>query len=312
MKHLLKDVLFKALMAAMLCCITGCVWDLLKGESKDDRETVEDQTFDELSEMKFKVAYAYVVETYSKLFPYSLYIKITDYDGAYAFFSNEECTVQLQEDTLVTVNGKPAAGLYRTMTQYGDEFEVYLDCLPEEGAVAEFSQEWFFAMSYKEQKHPKKKARIVTESIPIQFHFVGEDPIDNLTFDELPVIEYEVTGATVRPSPGTDNPSRHLLDISWRKGDNKTYRYFSDEECENEIDGDALVIVDGNPTNPSGSIAESRFYVYLDSRPAEGAVAEFSREWFFAKPVYYPRYRKKVRIITESIVIKRNPYWNWD
>jgi hypothetical protein len=53
------------------------------------------------------------------------------------------------------------------MTQYGKEFEVYLDYLPQEGDVAVFSQEWFFAKSYEYERYPRRKVRITTESIPI-------------------------------------------------------------------------------------------------------------------------------------------------
>jgi hypothetical protein len=180
-KGILKHCGFWAFMAAMLWGVTGC---------SNWFTQVDDQTFDELSEIKFIVTGAYVQEPHNKLFPYSLSIRLNETQDTYAFYSDEACTARLREDTLITLNGKPTAGLYRTMTQYGYEFEVYLDYFPEEGDVAEFSPEWFFAMSYKQQKYPKRKARIVTESIPIQFSVAGEDINGNLTLDELPVIEY--------------------------------------------------------------------------------------------------------------------------
>jgi hypothetical protein len=48
--------------------------------------------------------------------------------------------------------------------------------------------------------------------------------------------------------------------------------------------------------------------VYLDFFPAEGDLAVFNQEWFFANQTYLPDYRERARIITESIPIERWPY----
>jgi hypothetical protein len=50
----------------------------------------------------------------------------------------------------------------------------------------------------------------------------------------------------------------------------------------------------------------------LDFLPEEGDAAVFYQDWFFAKPDdSRPRYRQKVRIVTESLPIERaqSSYW---
>jgi hypothetical protein len=173
-KGILKRGGFGMFMAAMLWCVTGCSNWWAKGD---------DETFNELREHEIIVEEVYVEEPYTKLYPYGLVIsisrlQITRYDpifgadqnnnqGPYAFYSDEKCTVRLQEDTLVTVNGKPPCALYRTMSYLGDEFEVYLDFLPQEDDKAVFSPEWFFAKSYA-PPYNRHKIRIITESMPIK------------------------------------------------------------------------------------------------------------------------------------------------
>jgi hypothetical protein len=156
MKHKLKDVFFKLLMVVMFCCLTVC-----------SLPHFDYQTFDELSEIQFRVSEAYVRDTVNKPFPYGLHIIINNIKEPFAYYSDEACTVRLQEDTLVTINGEPPAGLYRTLAVQGKDFEVYLDYLPDEGDAAVFTQEWFFAKSYT-YPYKRHKARIRTESIPIQ------------------------------------------------------------------------------------------------------------------------------------------------
>jgi hypothetical protein len=181
MKHILKRCGFGALMV-MLWCLTGCA--LMFADMFSER--VDDKTFDELMTEEITVRDAYIEEPYTKLHPYGLVISInrfsiTDYDwlspnngreGPYAFYSDEQCTVPLQQETLVTINGEPPSALYRTMSQLGEEFEVYLDYLPEEGTLAEFYQGWFFAKSY-DYPYYRHKVRIVTESMPIKIR-IGE------------------------------------------------------------------------------------------------------------------------------------------
>jgi hypothetical protein len=320
MKSILKRGGFGALMAAMLWGVTGCPALITT--------RVDDQTFDELRTEEITVRAAYIEEPYTKLYPYGLVISINTFpitrkdggffpekdgtEGPYAFYSDEKCTVRLQEDTLVTINREPPSALYRTMSDLGGEFEVYLDVLPQEGDLAVFNPKWFFAKSY-DYPYYRHKMRIVTESMPIQYRFTGEDPIDNRTFDELPVIEYEVTEVIVRPytSGMGGKPWYYTLRIYMRPvtGGGRSYRYFSDEACEYEIAGDMLVTVDGKKLIPRYSgytrIHEDGFSFSIDFPPQEGAVAEFHQEWFFAKPDYYPRYREKVRIITGSMPIEK-------
>jgi hypothetical protein len=314
MKHILKRCGFGALMGAMLWCLTGC-------------GRLDFQTFDDLYEETITVEEAYIEEPYTKtLYPYGLVIRINSFsitpddsywmspdngkEGPYAFYSDAKCTAPLQQETLVTVDGKSPSALYRTMSQLGDEFEVYLDYLPEEGTLAEFNQDWFFAKSY-DPPYYRHKVRIVTESMPIQYRFAGEDPIDNRTLDELPVIENEVAGVTVQTVTGyRGDPLYYTLRIDLERvtGGGRSYRYFSDEACEHEIMGDMLFTVNGKKLIPRNSgyipIHEDGFSFDLDSPPQEGAVAEFYQGWFFAKPDYYPRYREKVKILTESMPIK--------
>jgi hypothetical protein len=161
MKGILKRGGFAALTAAILWCATGC-----------SHPYIDNQTFDELGSISFNVFRATVFDTFqdivAKPFPYCLYIELDYTRMPYAYYSDEECTVRLREETLVTVNGKPPAGPYRTLAENGLEFEVYLDFLPEEGDVVKFNQEWFFAKSYK-SPYERYKARIETESVPINF-----------------------------------------------------------------------------------------------------------------------------------------------
>jgi hypothetical protein len=166
-------------MAAMLWGATGCSNWWVK---------VDDETFDELRELKITVKEAYVEEPYNDLYPYGLVISINRFTitahpegffpdkagtgGPYAFYSDEKCTVPLQQDTLVTVNGKAPRALYRTMSHLGDEFEVYLDFLPAKGDLAVFNPKWFFAKSY-DPPYYRHKVRIITESMPIKIR-IGE------------------------------------------------------------------------------------------------------------------------------------------
>jgi hypothetical protein len=97
MKIILKKGVF---MAVMSWCITGCP------------EYEVDQTFNELREISIRVSEANVQEPHTKLFPYSLYIKMNEFHSyasnyGFGFYSDEECTVRLREDALVTINGKP-------------------------------------------------------------------------------------------------------------------------------------------------------------------------------------------------------------
>jgi hypothetical protein len=179
MKGILKRGGIGALMAAVFWCVTGC---------SNWFTQVDDQTFDELRTEEITVYDVYVEEPYTKLYPYGLVIsinrlQITQYDpifgadkknnqGPYAFYSDEKCTIRLREDTLVTVNGNPPCALYRTMSHLGDEFEVYLDFLPQEEDKAVFNQEWFFAKSYA-SPYKRHKVRIITESMPIKIR-IGE------------------------------------------------------------------------------------------------------------------------------------------
>lgn len=178
MKGILKRCGFGAVMAVMLWGVTGC----------DFEPKIDNQTFDELAVEEITVEEAYIEEPYTKLFPYGLVIRINSfsitphgefsvfhekgYEGPYAFYSDEKCTTQLREDTLVTVNGKPPIALYRTMSHLGHEFEVYLDFLPQEGELVVFNQGWFFAKSY-DYPYYRHKVRIITETMPINIRIVA-------------------------------------------------------------------------------------------------------------------------------------------
>jgi hypothetical protein len=72
---------------------------------------------------------------------------------------------------------------------------------------------------------------------------------DYRTFDDLPVIEFEVTEVTVRPTIGANT---YILSIYMRRvtGGGREYSFYSDQKCANQIQGDILVTV--NEKLPNG------------------------------------------------------------
>jgi hypothetical protein len=144
----------------------------------------------------------------------------------------------------------------------------------------------------------------------------GYEP-DNRTFDELPVIEFDVINASLYPNPRKDIPSPYILYIDMRRitGGGRQYEFYSDEKCTNRISGNMLVTAGGLPPSESNSYISSwgsRITVYLNYHPKEGDKAKFYQDWFFAKATENPSYREKVRIITESMVIVKAPSSVWE
>jgi hypothetical protein len=74
---------------------------------------------------------------------------------------------------------------------------------------------------------------------------------DDQTFDEMAVIEFEVTEATLRPI-SSKKPFPYGLNFYMAQvtGDGGQYKFYSDEKCTKQLLGDELVTVNGKP--PSG------------------------------------------------------------
>jgi hypothetical protein len=156
----------------------------------------------------------------------------------------------------------------------------------------------------------------------------SEPEYDNPFFDELPVIEYEVIEAIVKSLGNDDITVPYYLEIYLRRvtGSIRNYGYYIDEECTTKIPGSRLVKIDGKPPTGAGSelvhflragffLADIGVYfkVNLDVLPQKGEEVEFSHEWFYAKPGNNNAPSlERVRIVTESMAMTRDPDWDWE
>jgi hypothetical protein len=130
------------------------------------------------------------------------------------------------------------------------------------------------------------------------------------TFDELPVIEFEITRATVYPNYMTyRDESPYLLGVGMRRitGGGGRYRFYSDEKCRNSISVAELVTINGKSTSGTYLSSGRRIIAFLDFLPQEESEAEFYQDWFFAMAYESPVYRQKVRFLTKSMPIKIDP-----
>jgi hypothetical protein len=154
MQGILKRVAFGMFMAAVFWNLTGCE---LGDFGFPNGEMVIEY---EVTGVSIKQD-----QTAAPLFPYILTISIrwvTDGGGNYPYYSDKERTKRILGKELVTINGKP-------LNEGIGFLSAYLDFLPQEGDLAVFNQEWFFATPYSSDYYPDNwaKVRIITESMPI-------------------------------------------------------------------------------------------------------------------------------------------------
>jgi hypothetical protein len=165
---LVKQCAFGVLVVVMLWSISSCdeFFDFLGFES-------DDQTFDEMAVVELEVTDVIARELLETApFPYVLFFsmnRIADpEEHNYSYYSDEACTITLQIDTLVTVNGKPPNAISTVWYSGGGGGGVYYDFPLKEGDMATFNQAWFFAKP-SHRPYYRKKVRIITESVPIEY-----------------------------------------------------------------------------------------------------------------------------------------------
>ncbi|MDR1098867.1 MAG: hypothetical protein LBL28_00150 [Treponema sp.] len=161
MHSILKNSGIGVFIAIMLLYITCCEWGRF---DKPSRELV----------LEYEVTGVTVrLNRSSESFPYILFVamrRVTGGGGNYLnYYSDKERTKRITGDTLVTVNEKLPGAVHEDLEGNirGAWFSVYLDFLPQEGDVAEFNQNVFYAIP-NDFPQNWETVRIITKSMLIK------------------------------------------------------------------------------------------------------------------------------------------------